>query len=378
MHTDSLLLALVVITALGFDFTNGFHDTANAMATTVATRALKPRMAVALASAMNLLGAFLSLKVAATVASGIVDQGGVTLSLVLAGLTGAIIWNVVTWFIGMPSSSSHALIGGVIGATIASLGASGVLWHGVVSKVLFPALFAPLVAGGVAAIAVLIARRGARATEGELLKQGSRAGQIVSASLISLAHGTNDAQKTMGVITLALVANHSLAADGATPPWVIVACAIAIALGTFSGGWRVINTLGTKLFPIESTHGIAAQSSSAATILASTHFGYPLSTTQVASGSIIGTGMATGAGRMNWPVVRSMVLTWVITLPGAGLVGALAMGIERGLGSRWGSAVNIVLLICGCALLYFKSQATKISHHNVNEVQGGDAAKEAV
>ena len=375
MH-DTLLLSLVVATALAFDFTNGFHDTANAMATTVATKALKPRVAVGLAAVMNLLGAFLSLKVAAVVASGIVDQAHVTLSIVLAGLTGAILWNVVTWFFGMPSSSSHALIGGILGATIA--GAGTVLWSGVAAKVLFPALFAPVVAGGVAALGVWLARRAARATAEGIQRNGGRAGQVVSASLISLAHGTNDAQKTMGVITLALVANGTIAAEASTPTWVIVACALAIAIGTFSGGWRVIHTMGTKLFPIENTHGIAAQSASAATILASSHFGYPLSTTQVASGAVVGTGMATGARRVSWPVVSRMVLTWVITLPGAGLVAAAAMGLERGLGTRWGSAVNLTLLAAGCAAIWVKSQADKISHQNVTDPSGDLATKEAI
>src|SRR5580658_5389289 len=276
---NDVVLVLVVVVALSFDFTNGFHDTGNAMATSIATKALSPRVAVALSGVLNLVGAFLSLAVAATIASGLVSVSKVTLAVVAAGLAGGIIWNLLTWLLGIPSSSSHALIGGVIGATIAAAGGSAVLWHGLVSKVIIPAVASPIIAGLVAAVGTYLVYRLSRSLTDGARRHGFRIGQIGSACMVSLAHGTNDAQKTMGVITLALIANGTLAAKSNAPIWVIVCCALAISAGTYLGGWRVIRTLGKGLVEIESPQGMAAESASAAIILLSSSFGYSLSTT---------------------------------------------------------------------------------------------------
>jgi PiT family inorganic phosphate transporter len=275
--SDDAVLVIVVATALAFDFTNGFHDTGNAMATSIATGALPPRIAVALSGVLNLVGAFLSLSVAATIANGLVESASVTLTVVFAGLAGGITWNLLTWFLGIPSSSSHALIGGVIGSTIAAAGADAVQWHSLVEKVIIPAGLSPVIARLVAAIGTYLVYRTTRNVSDRVRTHGFRLGQIGSASMVSLAHGTNDAQKTMGVITLALIANKSIPAGSQAPVWVIVTCAIAISLGTYVGGWRVIRTLGKGLVEIDSPQGMAAESASAATILLSSHFGYSLS-----------------------------------------------------------------------------------------------------
>src|ERR1700722_20145418 len=245
-----LILVLVVVTALGFDFTNGFHDTGNAMATSIATKALSPRVAVGLSGILNLVGAFLSLSVAATIASGLVDTHIVTLTVVFAGLAGGITWNLLTWLLGIPSSSSHALIGGVIGSTIAAAGGSAVLWHGVVSQGVIPAALSPIIAACVAACGTWLLYRITRSLTEGARKHGFRIGQVGSACVVSLAHGTNDAQKTMGVITLALIANGTLAKGSNAPVWVIVCCALAISIGTYLGGWRVLRTLGKGLVEI--------------------------------------------------------------------------------------------------------------------------------
>ena len=300
------MLVLVVVMALAFDFTNGFHDTGNAMATSIATGALSPRAAVAVSGTLNLIGAFLSLSVAATIASGLVNTHFVTLTVVAAGLAGGLAWNLVTWFFGIPSSSSQSLIGGVIGATLAAAGQHAVNWQGLVSKVLIPAAFAPVIAGAIAVVGTVLLYRVSRSVPPRARGHGFRIGQIGSAAMVSLAHGTNDAQKTMGIITLALVANGSLAAGSQAPTWVIVSCAVAISLGTYVGGWRVIRTLGKGLIDIEPPQGMAAQSSSAAAILLSTHFGYALSTTHVSAGSIIGTGVGRrGVRATSWTAGRA-------------------------------------------------------------------------
>ena len=305
------LLVLVIVVALSFDFTNGFHDTANAMATSIATGALKPRVAVALSGVLNLLGAFLSVSVAATIASGIVDSAKVTLPIIFAGLLGAIAWNVFTWYVGMPSSSSHALVGGVIGATLVAAGTGAVKGSSILSKVIVPAVLSPLIAG---------ARRRARdvrsptaspaapAGRGRADATTFRYGQLASASLVSLAHGTNDAQKTMGVVTLALIADDHLGKNAGPPFWVILMCGLAIALGTYLGGWRVIRTVGHRLTHIEAPQGFAAETASAAAVLLiSTHGGAPLSTTQITTGSVIGSGLGKDAAQVKWGVAGRMV-----------------------------------------------------------------------
>jgi PiT family inorganic phosphate transporter len=376
--SNDTVLVLVVITALAFDFTNGFHDTGNAMATSIATGALGPRTAVAISGVLNFVGAFLSLTVAATIASGLVNTGVVTLTVVAAGLCGGIIWNLLTWLFGIPSSSSHALIGGVIGSTIAAAGGSAVNWHGLVSKVIIPAILSPVIAGLIAAVGTYSLYRITRSlTEGGR-KHGFRIGQVGSACVVSLAHGTNDAQKTMGVITLALIANGSLAQGSNAPDWVIVSCAIAIALGTYIGGWRVIRTLGKGLVEIESPQGMAAESASAAVILLSSTFGYSLSTTHVATGSIIGTGLGKKGADVRWNVAGRMATAWVFTLPSAAIVGAGAYGIAAGIGGTFGVVVVLLVLAALCGVIYWRSRQTKVDHKNVNSEWTGRVSPDQV
>jgi PiT family inorganic phosphate transporter len=366
-----LLLCIVVFTALMFDFTNGFHDTGNAMATSIASGALKPRTAVALSALLNLVGAFLSTAVAATIAKGLVDANLVTLELVFAGLVGSILWNLLTWLMGIPSSSSHALIGGIVGAMIAAVGGHGVIWRGVVSTVIVPAVLSPLIAGVVACIASWLVYRLIRGLPRERTISAFRYGQIGSASLISLAHGTNDAQKTMGIIFLALISYGAVDDSATMPPfWVIAACAVAIALGTLSGGWRVIRTLGKGLVDTEAPQGMAAEVSSAATILLSSHFGYSLSTTHVATGSILGSGLGRRT-EVRWGVARNMATAWLITLPAAGLVGALTYVLVHGIGGFAGPLVGFVALIAATVPIWLKSRKPPIDHNNVNDAWQG-------
>jgi inorganic phosphate transporter, PiT family len=369
---SDVILVLVVITALGFDFTNGFHDTGNAMATSIATGALPPKVAVALSGALNLVGAFLSLSVAATIASGLVDTKLVTLTVVFAGLVGGITWNLLTWFFGIPSSSSHALIGGVVGSTIAAAGSHGVKWHGLVSKVIIPAGLSPIIAVLISAVGTWLIYRLSRNVPTGTRTHGFRIGQIGSASMVSLAHGTNDAQKTMGIITLALIANHSVGAGAKAPFWVILTCAIAISAGTYLGGWRVIRTLGKGLVEIESPQGMAAESASAATILLSSHFGYSLSTTHVATGSILGSGIGKKGAEVRWSVAGRMATAWLFTLPLAGLVGAGCYGIAAGIGGTAGVIVVFVLMVIGATFVFLRARKNNVSSHNVNaEWDGG-------
>jgi PiT family inorganic phosphate transporter len=366
-----VLLVLVVITALFFDFTNGFHDTGNAMATSIATGALRPRAAVAVASVLNLVGAFLSLSVAATIASGLVNTSLVTPTVVFAGLAGGISWNLVTWFFGIPSSSSQSLIGGVIGATLAAAGGHAVQWDGLVSKVIVPACCAPVIAGLIATVGTVWVSRISRTVPERARRHGFRVGQIGSASMVSLAHGTNDAQKTMGVITLALIANGSLPAGAKAPVWVIVSCAIAISVGTFVGGWRVIRTLSKGLTDLDSQQGMAAGSSSAATILLSSHFGYALSTTHVATGSILGTGLGRKDAKVRWPVVGRMTMAWLVTLPTAAAVGAVSYAIAAGIGGLGGAITVFAILAVGGGAIYHRSRGTAVHAGNVNAEWAG-------
>jgi PiT family inorganic phosphate transporter len=372
--TKDVILALVVVTALGFDFTNGFHDTGNAMATSIATGALGPRVAVALSGVLNLVGAFLSLSVAATIASGLVQTHLVTVTVVFAGLTGGIIWNLLTWFLGIPSSSSHALIGGVIGATIAAAGGHAVKWHGLVSKVIIPAGLSPIIALLVAATGTWLIYRISRSISSASRTHGFRIGQIGSASMVSLAHGTNDAQKTMGVITLALIANGTLASGSKAPFWVILTCALAISLGTYVGGWRVIRTLGKGLVEIEAPQGMAAESASAAVILLSSHFGYSLSTTHVATGSILGVGVGKKGAEVRWNVAGRMATAWLFTLPIAAVVGAASYGLAHVIGGLAGVIADFVILIAMATVIYLRSRKTAVGAHNVNDEWTGTVA----
>lgn len=367
MNLQLFLLLIVVVTALAFDFTNGFHDTGNAMATSIASGALAPRVAVALSAVLNLIGAFLSTAVAATIAKGLIDANLVTLELVFAGLVGGIVWNLLTWLLGVPSSSSHALIGGIVGATIAAVGLRGVIWSGVVSKVIVPAVVAALLATLVGAVGTWLVYRTTRGVAEKRTERGFRRGQIGSASLVSLAHGTNDAQKTMGVIFLALMSYGAVSTTASVPPlWVIVSCAVAMAAGTYLGGWRIIRTLGKGLVEIKPPQGMAAESSSAAVILLSAHFGYALSTTQVATGSVLGSGVGKPGAEVRWGVAGRMVVAWLVTLPLAGLVGAFTYGLVHFIGGYPGAILGFALLWLTATAIWLRSRRAPIDHTNVN------------
>lgn len=367
MNLQLFLLLIVVVTALAFDFTNGFHDTGNAMATSIASGALAPRVAVALSAVLNLIGAFLSTAVAATIAKGLIDANLVTLELVFAGLVGGIVWNLLTWLLGIPSSSSHALIGGIVGATIAAVGLRGVIWSGVVSKVIVPAVVAALLATLVGAVGTWLVYRTTRGVAEKRTERGFRRGQIGSASLVSLAHGTSDAQKTMGVIFLALMSYGAVSTTASVPPlWVIVSCAVAMAAGTYLGGWRIIRTLGKGLVEIKPPQGMAAESSSAAVILLSAHFGYALSTTQVATGSVLGSGVGKPGAEVRWGVAGRMVVAWLVTLPLAGLVGAFTYGLVHFIGGYPGAILGFALLWLTATAIWLRSRRAPIDHTNVN------------
>jgi inorganic phosphate transporter, PiT family len=364
MEHITFLVCVVIITALAFDFTNGFHDTANSMATSIATGALRPKVAVAISGALNLAGAFLSVEVAKTISGGIIDESsGVRPQVVFAALIGAILWNLVTWLRGIPSSSSHALYGGLIGATLVAVGTHGVDFDVVVTKILIPAAASPIVAGlaawGATKIAYRITAKGAEKAN----TKGFKWGQIASSSLVSVAHGTNDAQKTMGVITLTLVSAGAVAPHSSPPVWVIVSSGLAIALGTYLGGWRIIRTLGKGITEIEAPQGFAAQTASAAVILTSSHMGYGLSTTQVCSGGIMGAGKGGRTGQVNWSTGRKMAYAWGLTLPAAGLLGGTgALLADQG---DWGIALLAAIGIGLSAWIYRASRGKAVTAHNV-------------
>ncbi|GAA1003169.1 anion permease [Streptomyces thermogriseus] len=365
MESFSLILAIVVITALVFDFTNGFHDTANAMATTISTGALKPKVAVAMSAVLNLVGAFLSVEVANTISKGLVDESGIRPEVIFAALVGAILWNLLTWLVGLPSSSSHALMGGLIGATVASAGIGAVHGGVLITKVLLPAIAAPLVAGISALVATRLTYRLGRNADGRAAEKGHRAGQIASAGLVSLAHGTNDAQKTMGIITLALVTGGALAPGSNPPLWVIASAGIAIALGTYVGGWRIIRTMGKGLTDLQPQQGFAAQTSAATAILASSHLGFSLSTTHVVSGSVMGAGLGRKGGVVRWSTATRMFVAWALTLPAAALVGAGAEAMTR-LGD-WGTGFVAAFLVVSSAAIWKISRRQVVDHTNVND-----------
>ena len=362
-----VVVVLVISTALIFDFTNGFHDTANAMATSIATGALKPKTAVIAAGTLNLAGAFLSTEVAKTISGGIINEQQVTISaaFIFAGLVGAIIWNLITWLVGLPSSSSHALFGGLVGAVIVGAGVEGVNFAAVLTKVLIPALVSPVVAGLASFIAVTLIYLVVRKLDEKYVEDGFRHGQTITACLVALSHGTNDAQKTMGIITLTLIAVGAQASGTGPQLWVVFICGFAIALGTYTGGWRVIRTLGKGLTEINTPQGFAAEASSAATILVSSHLGFALSTTQVCSGSIIGTGLGKRGNKVNWGVAGRMVIAWLVTFPASGLVGAAACALAR---TGMGGTVAVAIIGLGVALVIFRlSKRNPINSANVNE-----------
>lgn len=371
------MVALVIALALFFDFTNGFHDTANAMATPIATGAIKPKTAVALAAALNLVGAFLSTEVAKTVSGGIIREGSggvqITPDIIFAGLMGAILWNMITWLKGLPSSSSHALFGGLIGAAIVGIGFQSVNLETLLQKVILPAVFAPVIAGLVAYVCTRIAyaltsrhdpETGSKLTQ---KRGGFRNGQVFTSSLVALAHGTNDAQKTMGIITLVLIAAGTQEHGSGPQLWVIAACALAIAIGTYAGGWRIIRTMGAGLTEVKPAQGFAAESSTASAILASSHLGFALSTTQVASGSVIGSGMGRRGTTVRWGMVGRIAVGWLLTLPAAGIVGALtALLVKTGVA---GVVIAAVAGIGAVLYMFLVSRKSQVGHHNAVEVE---------
>ncbi|BDV30218.1 inorganic phosphate transporter [Microbacterium terricola] len=375
MDSAVLIVLLIVGLALFFDFTNGFHDTANAMATPIATGALKPKVAVLLAAGLNLVGAFLSTEVSKTISHGIIREDQLTaqtagdvplmLPIIFAGLIGAITWNMLTWLLGLPSSSSHALFGGLIGATLVGASAAAIDFGEVLSKVVLPALIAPFTAGVIAFVATKLAYALTRRYDGKPDgRDGFRWGQIFTSSLVALAHGTNDAQKTMGVITLTLIVAGFQDVDQADPQtWVIFACAITIALGTYMGGWRIIRTLGKGLTDVKPAQGFSAEASTASTILASSAFGFALSTTQVASGSVIGSGLGRRGSTVRWRTVGRIAVGWLLTLPAAGAVGGLASLMVVWLGG-WGVAIDAVLAAIVITTIFALSRRDEVTASN--------------
>ncbi|WP_268836781.1 inorganic phosphate transporter [Streptomyces sioyaensis] len=361
----SLLLVAVIVTALAFDFTNGFHDTANSMATSIATGALAPRVAVLIAGVLNLAGAFLSTTVAKTISGGIVNDSKVSLTMIFAGLLGAILWNMLTWLAGLPSSSSHALFGGLIGAVWVAAGTSAVRFGQVVEKIVLPAVISPAVACVAALLATYLAYVITRQAPSGPVTRAYRTGQIGSASLVALAHGTNDAQKTMGVITLALISAGVLG-QGAEPPWwVILSAGLAISLGTYAGGWRIIRTMGRGLTDIQSPQGFTAETTATTVILTSSHMGFPLSTTQVCAGGILGAGLGRKLAEIRWGIAGRIAVSWILTLPAAAAVGGCSAWLA-------GHGTGGLVLAAGAALvavvgMYALSRRHPVDAKNVNE-----------
>ncbi len=358
MDSD-VILVIVIATALAFDFTNGFHDTANVVATSISTGAARPQVAIGFAALLNFVGAFISISVAATIASDVVDAEVITPTIVFAGLIGAIAWNLITWYFGLPSSSSHALIGGVVGSAVAAVGFDAVIAEGVIGKVLIPAVVAPVLAFLVAGVGIGISYRVVGKQRPGIVTRGYRYGQIVSGGLLALAHGTNDAQKTMGIITLALIANGSLGAGADPPFWVIASAAIAIALGTYSGGWRIIKTTGTRIIKMDAAQGFSAQGAGAAVILASTHFGFPLSTTHVINGGVMGSGAAKRLSAVRWGVAGNIFVAWLLTLPAAAAIGGLTYGFTRIFGTGPLGPILVTLMALSLIAVAFARRAER-------------------
>ena len=371
-----VVVGLVIATALTFDFTNGFHDTANAMATSIATGALKPKTAVIAAGTLNLVGAFLSTEVAKTISGGIINEQAVTIGpeFIFAGLVGAIIWNLLTWLVGLPSSSSHALFGGLVGAVIVGAGVEGVNFGAVIGKVLIPALISPVVAGLAAFVAVRLILFIVRKMDENYVEVGFRHGQTITACLVALSHGTNDAQKTMGIITLTLISVGAQASGSGPQLWVIAICGLAIALGTYMGGWRVIRTLGKGLTEITTPQGFAAEAASATTILVSSHLGFALSTTQVCSGSIIGSGLGKAGQKVNWGVAGRMLIAWLITFPCAGLLAAAACAVAKiGMGGTIAVAIAAVVIALVIVRLSHRNPVNSANVNDSSEVKINNA-----
>jgi phosphate/sulfate permease len=325
---STALVVVIVVVALGFDFTNGFHDSANAIATSISTRALTPRVALAMAAVMNVVGALISTKVAATVGKGIIEQpthGTSGLVVILAALLGAIVWNLGTWYFGLPSSSSHALIGGLVGAALAA--SETVKWQGVLDKVVVPMIISPLIGFGLSYLLMLALLWAFRRANAVRANRGFRWAQIASAATMAFGHGTQDAQKTMGVIALTLVVSGHLGTNDAIPLWVILAAAAAISAGTYSGGWRIMRTLGRRIFSLTPASGFAAQSVASAVMLGTAHYGLPVSTTHVITSSVMGVGATRRFSAVRWGVAGNIIFAWVLTIPAAAAVAALMWAV---------------------------------------------------
>jgi PiT family inorganic phosphate transporter len=362
----SLLVVVVIMTALVFDFTNGFHDTANAMATSIATGALKPKVAVAIAGVLNLVGALLSTAVAKTISGGLVDDTKVTPAIIFGGLIGAVMWNLVTWLAGLPSSSSHALFGGLIGAVWVAAGSGAIHFDVVVTKILVPALASPLLCGLIACGATFIAYKITTRAPKDVTARRFKHGQTISSSMVALAHGTGDAQKTMGVITLVLITSGNLNSDSGPPLWVILAAGTAIAAGTYAGGWRIIRTMGTGLTDVKPAQGFAAETSSTAVLLTSAHLGFALSTTHVVSGGIIGSGLGRRLAKVRWTMAGRMAMAWLFTLPVAAVVGGLSGKLaSSGNAGVLALAVLAVVVIGG---IWAYSRRNVVDASNVTDV----------
>jgi PiT family inorganic phosphate transporter len=322
LEAVTLSLVVVVVLAVVFDYINGFHDTANAIATSVATRALRPRHAILMATAFNFIGAFAGTAVAKTIGAGLVNEETTTQAVVMASLIGAITWNLITWYFGIPSSSSQALIGGLLGATIVAAGFGALDWNGIINKVLFPMITSPII-GFVGAFGLMLAlywifRNAKRKPMARIFRRL----QVISAGYMAFAHGSNDAQKTMGIITLALF-SAGVITSIEVPPWVIVVSATALSLGTAVGGWRIMHTMGQRVVELEPVHGFAAETTAATVLVGTAYLGMPVSTTHVISSAIMGVGSARGAKGVRWGVARRILLAWVVTIPASGTVAAL-------------------------------------------------------
>ena len=316
------LLVVVIVVGLAFDFTNGFHDTANYVATWVGTRALSPRTAVVVSAAANLAGAFVTTAVAKTVGKGIIDTGLATEKTVLAALLGATVWNLLTWWLGLPSSSTHALIGGLCGAALVQSGSQGVQWRGVWEKVVVPGAVSPALGFVGAFVLMVVVYRLFFGAPPGVAHRGFRYGQLVSGTWVAFTHGANDAQKTMGVLALALYTHGSINSFY-IPTWVKVVAGLTIAAGTYAGGWRIIRTLGQRIYKMAPEHGFAAQISAGTTLYLGTRFGFPISTTHVVTGSVMGAGAVRGTSAVRWGIAGNIVTAWLLTLPAAGIVAAL-------------------------------------------------------
>ena len=326
-------MVLVVACALGFAFSNGFHDTFDLISTAVSTGAAPPQVAIAIVAVLNFVGAVLSVAVAATIAGDVVNVAQITPGAILCGLVGAIAWNLWTWRLGLPSSSSHALIGGLVGATLAAGGADAVQGSGLLDEVLLPALIAPLAAFILAGLLIGVIYRVVGNRRPGSVGRAFRRAQIFSGGLLALGHGANDAQKTMGLVTLALIANGTHGVGTDPPFWVILTAAAALGLGTYSGGWRIMRTTGSRIIKMDPAQGFSAQGAGAVAILVSTALGYPISSTPAISGGVMGAGAAKRLSAVRWGVAGNIVVAWLLTLPATAAMGAAVYGIAKLLGA---------------------------------------------